>query len=143
MQLQHQLLTGLYIICSYKKKFSIQIAGIASDSVTDRYMHVQSNYDSVQFVQLRCDAVLTLCETQAHAGEEQKKEKSLELHGCLLTVRKKHTEWVMDTKHLLQWKTRLFLFFFLSFFLLPQTSLFVLWGQRTIHKFNSLTKNWK
>lgn len=23
-----------------------------------------------------------LCKTQAHAGEEQKKEKSLELHGC-------------------------------------------------------------
>lgn len=29
-------------------------------------------------------AVHTLCKTQAHAGEEQKKEESLELHICLL-----------------------------------------------------------
>lgn len=32
-----------------------------------------------------CHCVLhTLCETQAHAGEKQKKEESLELHRCPL-----------------------------------------------------------
>lgn len=35
-----------------------------------------STYNKIRSVQL------TLCQTQVHAGEDQKKEKSLKLHGC-------------------------------------------------------------